>query len=417
MRGNATMSMTQRTLYKTIEKIGSRSYASEDEMLRAILVEIVKNDRINIVGGRIWKLVPGERAYELVVEEGAVEPVGAGFRLRIGEYSVFDAVARQRTVLSSETDRTLRSKGIRKYSATGIGETVRLGRTAYYEFLMAFNTVTSDTAMVYTLNIASQAMTQLLEARRRETEKRILESEMEHAAALQQQILPPHEYRFGTYELYGMSLPERIVGGDFFNYHPVPGDAERMAVSIGDAASKGLPAAVQALFVSGALMMGVEFESKISSMLRRVNSISRRIFPTDRLVSLFYCELFRDSAGLVLYANAGHPYPIHYHAATRSCSTLAVTGPIIGLLPDARFNVNSCTLQKNDLLLLYTDGITEASTGEEEFGEQRLMELVRAHAAATPKVLCAHIVDAVQQYGVDGPYADDKTLVAIKRTK
>ena len=87
------------------------------------------------------------------------------------------------------------------------------------------------------------------------------------------------EFSFGSYDLYGVSLPEKTVGGDFFNYYPLDDDPDRMAVSIGDAASKGFSAAVQALFVSGALMMSVEAESRISSMLRRINTINRRIFP------------------------------------------------------------------------------------------------------------------------------------------
>jgi phosphoserine phosphatase RsbU/P len=411
------MSMNQRTLYKTIEAIASRSYGSEEDMLRAIMQEIVKNDRIDINGGRIWKLLPGERKYELVCEEGSVETVGTGFRLDLRDYAVFDRVAKHGTVLANETDRTLRRKGIIKYSATGIGEKSRIGRLAYYEYIMAFNTVVPDASTVYNLNVAGQAVTKVLGKRRREAEKRILESDMEHAAALQRQILPAHEYHFGRHELYGISVPERIVGGDFFNYYELPGDADRLAVAIGDAASKGFTAAVQALFVSGALMMSVEFESKMSSMLRRINSINRRIFPTDRLLSLFYCELFNDRDGLLLYANAGHPAPILYHAATRGISTLPSTGPIIGLLPDARFTVSSCTLQKDDMLLLYTDGISEANNGTEEFGEQRLAELLREHAGDNPKQICLHVLQAVQEFSALGTYADDKTLVVMKRTR
>jgi sigma-B regulation protein RsbU (phosphoserine phosphatase) len=412
------MAMTQRTLYKTIEKIGTQHFATEEAMLIAILGEIVKNDRINIVGGRIWKLHPEDKLYELMFEEGAIEPVGIGFRINIKDYEVFDEVARYRTILAEETNRTLRRKGIKKYSATGIGHTIKVGRVAYYEYLMAFNTHENEHDPGFMLNIAGQAVTNLLEKRRSDAEKRSLLTEMEHAAELQRQILPEHEYNFGRYELYGISIPDRTVGGDFFNYYQIPDDAGRLAVAIGDAASKGLPAAVQALFVSGALMMSVEHESKISSMLRRINTINRKIFPSDKLLSLFFCELFNVKEGLMLYANAGHPGPIHYHAATKQCTQLAVTGPIIGLIPDASFTVGSLNMMKGDVVLLYTDGITEANNGIDEFGEPGIIESLTAHADRPTKEICQHLLQVVQTFSATGSiYSDDKTVVVIKRIK
>lgn len=411
------MAMTQRTLYKMIEKIGTQVFPDEDSMLAEILSEFVRNDHINITGGRIWKLLPELRQYELVHEHGNIEHVGIGFRLSIKDYAVFDKVARSRTVLSDETDRRLKRKGIIKYSATGIGRTQRIGRTAYYEYLMAFNTVDAVPDLIHMLNIAGQAMTQLLARRRSDAEKRSLETEMEHAAALQRQILPAHEFPFGRYDIYGISVPERIVGGDFFNYYEIPTDEERVAVAIGDAASKGLPAAVQALFVSGALMMGVEIESRISSTIRRINTINRKIFPNDKLLSLFYAELFDGVEGLMLFANAGHPYPIHFHADSGTCTLLPVTGPIIGLIPDAKFTVGSCHLKKDDVVVLYTDGIVESSDGGEEFGEDRLIEIIRSRAGETPKLIAQHIIQAVQVFGTPGMYSDDKTAVIIKRTR
>ena len=106
--------MNQRTLYKAIEAVAARPYDSDDDMLRAILRQLVADARISYSGGRIWKYLPAERQYELLCEEGSVESVGVGFRLDVRAYAVFDRVARHGTVLSNETDRTLRRKGIIK---------------------------------------------------------------------------------------------------------------------------------------------------------------------------------------------------------------------------------------------------------------------------------------------------------------
>ncbi len=407
--------MTQRTLYRLIENIGSREFAEEADMLRAILDEIIANERISITGGRVWRLLPEERSYVLLYESGNIDPVGKEFTIDLQGYAVFEEVARKRTVLANETNPTLRSKGIIKYSATGVGDRVSIGDTAYYEYLMAFNTKQVDAELRYMLSIAGQAVTQMLQNRRSEAHRKDLLSEMELARDLQRRLLPEHEYVFGRYELYGVSLPEKTVGGDFFNYYDMKEDPDRMAVSVGDAASKGFSAAVQALFVSGALMMSVEAESKISSMLRRINAINRRIFPHERFLTLCYCELFDGDDGLMLYSNAGHPKPVHYHAAERSCTELAVTGPVIGLLNDAQFSVTNTNIMKDDVLVLYSDGISEANDGDEEYGEQRLIGVVERHAQHSAKDICREILQDVQTFSANGRYSDDKTVVVIKR--
>ena len=407
--------MTQRTLYRLIENIGSRDFAKEADMLQAILDEIIANERISITGGRVWRLLPEDSSYALLYESGNIEHVGREFTIDLQGYAVFEEVARKRTVLANETNPTLRSKGIIKYSATGVGDRVMVGDTAYYEYLMAFNTTQVDAELRYMLSIAGQAVTQMLQNRRSEAHRKDLLSEMELARDLQRRLLPEHEYVFGRYELYGVSLPEKTVGGDFFNYYDMKEDPDRMAVSIGDAASKGFAAAVQALFVSGALMMSVEAESKISSMIRRINAINRRIFPHERFLTLCYCELFDGDEGLVLYSNAGHPKPLHYHAAEKSITELAVTGPVIGLLNDAQFSVTNTNIMKDDVLVLYSDGISEANDGSEEYGEQRLMGVVERHARKSAKDICLEILQDVQTYSASGRYSDDKTVVVIKR--
>jgi phosphoserine phosphatase RsbU/P len=407
--------MTQRTLFRLIETIGSRAYDTDDAMLSSILDEIVLSERTSVTGGRVWKLLPSEKRYRLVYESGNIEKVGVGFEIRLKGYAVFDQVARKRTVLADETNRALRKKGIIKYSATGVGNRETIGELAYYEYLMAFNTGDSNPEFRYILSITGQAVTQMLSGRRSEAEKRSLLSEMELARDLQRRLLPEHELSFGRYDLYGVSIPEKTVGGDFFNYYMMAENPERMAVSIGDAASKGFSAAVQALFVSGALMMSVEAETKISPMLRRINTINRRIFPHERFLTLCYCELFDGDEGLMLYSNAGHSKPIHYHAATGECSELTVTGPVIGLVPDAHFNVTNTNIMPGDVLVMYTDGISEANDGDEEYEIPRIMEVIRRHAHRSAKEICLELIEDVQIFSAEGMYSDDKTAVVIKR--
>lgn len=141
-------------------------------------------------------------------------------------------------------------------------------------------------------------------------------AELEKAREIQKNILPEHEYTFGNYEVFGVSIPEMIVGGDFFDYIP-SSDNETLGIAIGDAASKGISAAAQALYVSGALKMGVEFDIRVSTLFNKINKLIYEIFPFERFVTLFYCTLFKDEDGLCLYMNAGHNLPIFYCSQTK----------------------------------------------------------------------------------------------------
>ena len=97
--------MTQRTLYRLIESIGARQFESEDDLLKAILDEIIANERINMTGGRVWKLLPDERKYRLIHEYGVIESVGTGFTISLKGYPVFEQVALKATVLAEETNK------------------------------------------------------------------------------------------------------------------------------------------------------------------------------------------------------------------------------------------------------------------------------------------------------------------------
>ena len=126
--------------------------------------------------------------------------------------------------------------------------------------------------MTYALNIIGSAITSALRNRKSERKAKDLERDLDKAREIQRSILPVHELKFSHYDLYGISLSERIVGGDFFDYLQAADDKDRLAVVIGDAASKGLSAAAQALYVSGAIRMGVEFQTKIDRKSTRLNS-------------------------------------------------------------------------------------------------------------------------------------------------
>jgi sigma-B regulation protein RsbU (phosphoserine phosphatase) len=410
--------MNQRKLYRTIESLRPERFDTSDELLTYLLEEIVRHEGMNMRGGRIWKLNPRKNSYVLLKQIGDIERLPEGFSIRISEYPPFREIAHRRSLIAEETHRYLRKKGIRGYAAAGVGEKVKVRDSFLYPYVIAFNSDSRDDRILDTLNIISSAASSVLKSKRIEAESKLLEKDLDQAIKIQKSILPEHQYTFGNYELFGISLPDRIVGGDFFDYLSVDGDTDRLGVVIGDAASKGLSAAVQALYISGALKMGVAFETKMTTLIGKINNLVDKTFPDERFVTLFYAELFNNTNGLCIYTNAGHNAPLYFKSETGTIQLLENTGPVLGLAPDQKYSTENINMTKGDILLLYTDGIVEApDINFKLYGEERLVNKLLEVKDLAPQEIAELILDDVQHYSAQGPYSDDKTLVAIKRVR
>ncbi len=409
--------MHLRKLYRTIESIASKPFENEEDLLKNALNEIVENDEISINGGRTWKFDAKSGSYELIHQVGDMEPIKRHYRIRVKDYPIFFDLPKLRTVLASEEDQYLRKRGILKYSATGLGEKVSWRGRPLYRYVLAFNADHLNENLTATLNIISTSLGSVLRTKKIERKAKVLEQDIDKAREIQKSILPEHEMHFHSYEMYGVSLPDRIVGGDFFDYLQTDGDTERIGFVIGDAASKGLSAAAQALYTSGALRMGFEYQTKISSLLSRVNKLLNKTFSEEQFVSLFYGELTDDKNGLVIFANCGHNSPILYRSKTKKTEMLEATGQFLGPFPDETFKTENTLMSKDDILLLYTDGVSEATNERGEFyGENRMIKLLTQHAKESAKIITQVLLEDVQAFNSLGTQSDDKTILTIKRT-
>jgi phosphoserine phosphatase RsbU/P len=406
--------MNQKKLYKTVETIANQKFSSEKEMLTQVINQIIENEEINVTGGRLWKLNTSKEAYDLLYQTGSIEKIDEDFKIIISHYPMFDLIAKERTILGHETDDELRSKGIFKYSASGIGEKFKVDSKAYYEYILALNSDNIDEDLRITLNIISTAITSQIKQKRYRQSAWVLMADLDKARELQKSILPEHEYKFHNYILFGVTDPAEIVGGDFFDYLEV--GEERLGVTIGDAASKGVAASAEAMYVSGALRMACSFEIKITSLMKRMNQLVNKIFSDDKFSSLFYGELSKDKSGLFLYSNAGHNPPFFIRHKSDELIQLSPTGPVLGPSPHAKYTVENINFEKDDVLLIYSDGITDSANEEfEGYGEERLISSLRKNKHLSPKEITYNILEDVIKFSKDGKYSDDKTLVVIKR--
>ena len=410
--------MNQKKLYKLVETIASRDFSSDEELLETVLDQIVENENIQITGGRIWKLNADKKSYSILYQTGHFEKLKPGFEIKIKDYPIFDQIAYERSILGDETNEVLKEKGIFKYSASGVGSKIRINDNRYYEFILALNSNKIDEKLLVNLNIVATALTSQIKQHHYSESASLLRADIDKARQLQKSILPQHELKFYDYEIYGVTKPAEIVGGDFFDYLEAGIEGERLGVAIGDAASKGVGAAAEAMYISGALRMASSFEIKITPLMRRMNQLVHKIFEDDKFATLFYGELSKHKSGLFLFANAGHNPPIFLKAATKEIVLLNTTGPLLGPALNAQYYLDSINFGKDDVLLLFSDGITDTTDTEfNHYGDDRLINKFKEVSHLSSKEIVLSILEDVIKFSKNGSYSDDKTLVVIKKVK
>jgi sigma-B regulation protein RsbU (phosphoserine phosphatase) len=409
--------MEQKKLYRTIASIASKEYNSDTELLTDVLKQIIDNEEIKLTGGRIWKLDPKKKAYRLLFQTGKVKKINDDFLLPFKDYPFLDKISNERTILAEETNKTLISKGIQKYSASGVGRKIKVGEKKYYEYLLAVNSDMMGDDLRDTLNIVATVLTSKINERFLSQSRKNLIADIDKAKQIQRSILPEHEYKFHQYEIFGVTVPAQIVGGDFYDYLKIGEAEDRIGIVVGDAASKGLGAAAEAMYISGAIRMASNFQIKISPMMSQMNQLVNKIFSDDKFASLFYGEISDDKKGLFLFANAGHNPPMFYRKKLNDIVYLNATGPLLGPAPNAKFETDHINFRSGDVLLIYTDGVVEAANDKFEFyGEERLAKIFMQSLDKTPKEIALLILEDIIKFSTsESQYQDDKTIVVIKR--
>ena len=408
--------MDQKKLYRTIETVASKNFPTDKELLVDVVQQILKYEEIQLLGGRVWQFDARKKSYKLLFQTGKVEKIPDDLMIHIKDYSITDKISIERTVIADETNKVLRSKGIFKYSAAGVGRKIKLGEKKYYEYLLALNSKMPGDDLRDTLNVVATVLTSKLNERYLSQSRKNLIADIDKARSLQRSILPEHELKFFAYDIFGVTVPAENVAGDFYDYLKIGEEEDRLGIVVGDAASKGFGAAAEAMYISGALRMASTFQIKISPMFLRLNQLINRIFSDDKFITLFYGEIVNDRKGLFLYANAGHNPPLFYNKKFNNFTSLEPTGPLLGPAPHSKYETDSINFHKGDILVIYSDGIVESANDKYEFyGEERLQKVILANVDSTPKEIAAGILDDVIKFSTnDSQYQDDKTIVVIK---
>ena len=242
-------------------------------------------------------------------------------------------------------------------------------------------------------------------------EKRRLEDELNLARQIQESLLPSSPPSLPGLEICVESRPCRQVGGDYFDF--LTTKRGELGIAIGDVSGKGMPAALLMSSLQASLRAEVENGHPIEDTMRLVNSLLFKSTTPEKFVTLFYGEL-NPIQKTLSYCNAGHNHPLLVHSSGR-VERLERGGTILGAFPDAQYEVGRAQLSIGDLLILYTDGVTEAlNQGEEEYGEGRLLSSVVGNRELPPQEIKERILSGVREFSDFAPPFDDLTIMVLK---
>lgn len=249
----------------------------------------------------------------------------------------------------------------------------------------------------------------------REMERK--DTELAIAAEIQQSFLPDIIAPVEGFDIAAKSVMAKEVGGDFFDVIPlevIPLSHDRLGLMIADVSGKGIPAALfMALSRIVVRVNASWYPTKPAEAIQSSNATIAADSKSGMFVTLFYGILSRDHT--LHYVNAGHNPPILCHADGGSFEELEATGIAIGAVTDAGYTSREINLNPGDVLILYTDGITEAeNAGRNMFGEDRLRNVIGRNRHLDAKEIIGAILTEVKAFSGDYPQSDDITLMVVK---
>ncbi len=248
-------------------------------------------------------------------------------------------------------------------------------------------------------------------------ERERLERELETAREIQEKLLPHDMPVFSGFEITGTSLPSQQVGGDYFDFLDV-GDGQ-LGIAIADVSGKGIPAALLMANLQASLHAQIFQPGKVAEVVYRINNLLYLSTDTHMFVTFFYGILDRQRS-IFTSTNAGHNQPLLFRSDGR-IERLGEGGLILGFQPDVHYDQQTVAIRAGEVIVLYTDGITEAAdpfsemVSDDLFGVERLVDVIQANLDRSAREIQSAILEAIARHTGNAPQYDDITLVVIKR--
>jgi serine phosphatase RsbU (regulator of sigma subunit) len=272
---------------------------------------------------------------------------------------------------------------------------------------------TKDDLSLLTI-MANQAAFRIVSALLSEAEEteRIMRRDLDQAAVIQKRMLPDEAPKIPGADLAGFNAACKTVGGDYYDFFSYPDG--KVALALGDVSGKGMPASLMMMALHARVQVLAEDPKDLGGFMARLNKATCAKCPSNRFITFFFC-VFDAATGELRFANAGHNPPIVMRASGEA-EMLEGGGPVLGILSIAPYGEEHTTVGMGDMLVLYSDGVTEATNQEfDEFGEERFIEVLRRHRNDPAAAIVEAVTKALAEFAAGAPQADDITLVVAKR--
>jgi serine phosphatase RsbU (regulator of sigma subunit)/pSer/pThr/pTyr-binding forkhead associated (FHA) protein len=398
----------------------------------ALLSSSGLDDTLNQVASLVFEAVPAERCVIMlrdVAEEGGMKITVARLRgkdekieeVRISRTVMDEVMEKGKSVLTADAQhdpryasQTMALLGIRSVLAVPLS----VSETEVFGIIYADSPTDKSTFTEEHLNIlttlASVASIRVENARLLEEriERERMERELELATEIQQRFQPSAPPVMDDYEFQGISFSCYEIGGDYYDF--ISQHDEKMLIALGDVSGKGTAAALLMSSLHAAIHAQVAAKTSLHQMVKSVNEYLVENTPTNRFITLFAAEL-DPQTGIVNYINAGHNPPL-FGCADGTVEQLASGGFPLGIMPMAEYEVGQLEIKSGDALVIYSDGVSEAvNLKDEEFGMERLTQVVSKNLNASASGLRDKIESALSSFTQTAPANDDITLVIVKR--
>lgn len=260
-------------------------------------------------------------------------------------------------------------------------------------------------------------MTQRLKvAQQVEIESRIMQEQIDLAREIQEGLNPMGFYNKSGIEIKGFTRAAKGVGGDYFDYIDI--DEYRVGALISDVSGKGVPASLVMVMIRTVFVSYIRRgDVQCADVVRAINDSLSADFAIDKFATLFFMIYNRYNNELS-FSNAGHGPLFCYRSSLDACTLTKLEGVPIGIMEDVDYKQAKVLLNIGDIIIMYTDGVTEMrNANKEEYGQKRLKDLVVANKQLNAKELSDLIVKDVDNFRGDVPQHDDMTLLVLKRTQ
>jgi sigma-B regulation protein RsbU (phosphoserine phosphatase) len=270
----------------------------------------------------------------------------------------------------------------------------------------------SDLSLIQTLADQAAITIRQFEMYREIVEKKQAERDISIASEIQMSLLPRKFPTSDKFDMYGFSIPAKGVGGDYFDY--IKFGPNKLGIIIADVSGKGVPAALIMVMIRSITRTIASLSKDANQVLAQLNNSLSGDIVEDRYATAFYCALDAEKR-ILNYSNAGHGPLLLFRSKTKEFELLDTEGMPVGIMPDVEYGQDFIILDKGDIGVLYTDGITEAmNEAHDLYGLERLQNVIYKNHELSAKEISDTVLADVNEFVGTAPQHDDETMIIFK---